>query len=176
MTIQEDLENTISFLQEFIDQVNLGLSVQSLSEDDYEALVYDDRSVLNWRGKFSHYLHDDSFHLGFRLVAEFQIDGAMLGIYVSINGYLHIFLIESMVRNTHGHPLNGRLTTLVVVAATYFLSLREDGKGVYVVEPHEDLIEHYEKFGFEVVEGNAMYASFQSLQEVQERIMSEFLN
>lgn len=177
MSIQQDLEETISFLQQFVDQANLGLSVESISDEDFESLVNDDRSVLNWLSMHPYYLHDDSFHLGFRLVSQSQIDGAMLGVYASSDGRLHVFLIESLVREDRGHPLNGRLTTLVVVAATYFLSLREEGVGVYVVQPHQDLIEHYEKFGFSLVSGEqiAMYATYEALQTAQEQIMSELL-
>ncbi|WP_407559753.1 hypothetical protein [Vibrio parahaemolyticus] len=178
MSIEQDLQETVSFLQDFIDQVDLGLSVESLCDDDFEALVRDDRTVLNWLGKHGHYLHEDSFHLGFRLVSKLQIDGAMLGVYASSDGKLHIFLIESLVRDERHHPLNGRLTTLVVIAATYFLALREESVGAYVVQPHEDLIQHYEQFGFEATTGEnvAMYASYEALQEAQERIMSELLN
>ena len=178
VTIQQDLQETVSFLQQFIDQVDLGLSVQSLTDNDFEALVRDDRTVLNWLAMHGHYLHEDSFHLGFRLVSELDIDGAMLGIYAASDGQLHIFLIESLVRNNRTHPLNGRLTTLVVIAATYFLALREESVGAYVVQPHQDLIQHYEQFGFEATsDANvAMYASYESLQAAQERIFAELLN
>lgn len=175
--IQQDLQDTVLFLQQFIDQVDLGLSVQGLSDDDFESIVRDNRTVLNWLGKHGHYLHKDSFHLGFRLVSESQIDGAMLGVYAALDGHLHIFLIESLVRENRKHPLNGRLTTLVVIAATYFLALREESVGVYVVQPHRDLIQHYEQFGFEVTSGEdlAMYASYESLQDAQQRIITELL-
>ncbi|EGQ9984392.1 hypothetical protein NMT25_002353 [Vibrio cholerae] len=177
MTIEQDLQETISFLQDFIDQADLGLSVEPLSHDDFEALVRDERTVLNWICMHGHYLHDDSFHLGFRLVSESKLDGAMLGVYASSDEKLHIFLMESLVRDDRFHPLNGRLTTLVVIAATYFLALRE-GIGAYVVQPHEHLVQHYELFGFEATTvGNlAMYASYEALQEAQQRIMSELLN
>ena len=176
MNIRDDLQETVSFLQTFLEQAELDINVQSLSDDDFEALVQDERTVLNWLSKYQYYLHKDSFHLGFRLVSTSRIDGAMLGIYACSDGKLHIFLIESLIRENRAHPLNGRLTTLVVIAATYFLSLREESMGAYVVEPHPDLVPHYERFGFESVSENheAMYASYEALLEAQQRILADF--
>lgn len=174
MSSESSLHETIDFLQEFIDEVQLELNVSALTEDDFESLVKNDKSVLNWRGKFPHYLSDDSFHMGFRLRTDSNIDGAMLGVYATTQGELHVFLIESFARKQPSHPLAGRLTTFVVIAATFFLAQYPDSKGVYIVEPHKDLISHYQRFGFELLEDElAMYATVESLQSVQLSLMAE---
>lgn len=168
MITKSNLNKTVSFLQEFIAEVQLGLHVSELSEDDFESLVKDERSILNWLSKFGHFLSEDSFHLGFRLYENAKIDGAVLGIYATNDGTLHIFLIESFVRYQDQHSLKGNLITLVVIAATFFLSEYPESKGVYIVEPHDDLVLHYKKFGFELLENDmVMYATIETLQSVQ---------
>ncbi len=67
MSSESNLHKTVDFLQEFVDEALLDLQVSTLSEDDFEPLVRDKRSVLNWLSKFGHFLSEDSFHMGFRL-------------------------------------------------------------------------------------------------------------
>lgn len=177
MSTKLNLDETIHFLQEFINKAQLKLKVSVLSESDFESIAKDNRSVLNWRNKFSYYLHENSFHMGFKLCTNASIDGAMLGVYATSSGDLHIFLIESFIRHNKNHPLSERLTTLVVIASIFFLSQYTDSKGVYIVEPHKELISHYEKFGFELLDNHlAMYATFETLQTIQLSLMSKLLN
>ncbi|QEZ91077.1 hypothetical protein [Proteus sp. CD3] len=172
-----NLDETIHFLQTFINKAQLELKVSVLSESDFESIVKDNRSVLNWIDKFPHYLNENSFHMGFRLCTNRGIDGAMLGIYATSSGDLHIFLIESFIRNKKSHPLSERLTTLVIIASIFFLSQYTDSKGIYIVEPHKELIFHYEKFGFQLLDDHlAMYATFETLQKMQLSLMSKLLN
>lgn len=174
MSLTSNLSKTIELLQEFIDSTQLGLKVDALCEDDFESLSRDERSILNWRDKFPHYLSESSFHLGVRLDDESKIDGAMLGIYASENGELHILLIESFVRNNPHHPLSGRLTMFVIVATMFFLSQYSDSKGVYIIEPHPELISYYEKFGFKLLENElVMYATVEELQLAQLNLFRE---
>jgi len=168
------LRETVEFLQELIDETQLELNVSVLTEDDFESLVLSDDSVLNWRGKFPYYLSEDSFHMGFRLSTDSTIDGAVLGVYVTTQGKLHILLMESFVRNRTNHPLTGRLTVFVIIAATFFVTQFPDSKGVYIVDPHKELIPHYERFGFELLDdGYALYATVEDLQSTQLLLMAE---
>lgn len=166
--MESNLHETVHFLQEFINESQLELNVSTLSVDDFESLVKNERSILNWRDKFPHYLSKNSFHMGFRLCTSADIEGAMLGVYATSSGDLHIFLIESLIRGKRNHPLSGRLTTFVVIAAIFFLSRHASSKGVYIIEPHDALIEHYRRFGFELLDNDfVMYATLEKLQSIQ---------
>ncbi|EHZ6873041.1 MULTISPECIES: hypothetical protein [Providencia] len=177
MSSESNLHKTVDFLQEFVDEALLDLQVSMLSEDDFESLVRDKRSVLNWLSKFGHFLSEDSFHMGFRLEKGSEIDGAVLGVYATKRGDLHIFLIESFVRDLPEHPLNGRLTTLVIIAVTFFLTQYPDSKAVYIIEPDEGLISHYQKFGFKLLrDENVMFATSDALQLIQLSLLTELLS
>ena len=50
------------------------------------------------------------------------------------------FLLNHLLDIIKNHPLSERLTTLVVIASIFFLSQYTDSRGVYIVEPHKELI------------------------------------
>lgn len=170
---QQACSKTLDFIQTFIDSVPLGLSVSAISEDEFEALVRDRRSTLNWRAYFPHYLSDDSFHLALKLNGADDIDGAILAVYSTSENELHIFLLESFIRQHQNHPLKGRLTALTIVAATWLLTLLNESKGAYIVNPDPQLIPHYARFGFAMTREttNAMYATIEVLQAMQIQLM-----
>lgn len=165
---------TLQFLQEFIDSVHLNLTVTAISETEFEALVRDNRSSLNWRGYFSYYLSVQSFHIAFKITGSGIVDGAMLAVYSTSHKELHLLLLESLIHHQQHHPLKGRLTVLTIIAATFLLSLIDDSKGAWIVEPAPWLIDHYKRFGFTLYPGgkNVMYATTETLQMMQTDLLN----
>lgn len=164
----------VEFLQHFISVTNIDISVQPLSEEQFEMLVRDDRSELNWLAYFGHYLSDKSFHAGFKLSAGEGIDAAFLTVYSEKDKHLHVLMLESLVRNDDNHPLKGKLTALAIVAMTDLLSGIVDSLGAFIVQPDPKLVVHYKRFGFEVTQynQNIMYANISTLQDIQKQIMN----
>ena len=165
---------TLQFLQEFIDSVHLNLTVAAINETEFEALVRDSRSSLNWRGYFGHYLSNESFHIAYKITGSDIVDGAILAVYSTSHKELHLLLLESLVQHQQRHPLKGRLTTLTIIAVTLLLSLLDDSQGVWIVEPAPWLIEHYMRFGFTLSPGviNVMYATTEALQTMQTELLN----
>lgn len=164
----------LGFLQQFMDSVKLNLIVQAITEDEFEDLVFDQRSRLNWREYFPHYLEENSFHAGFKLTFDGEPEGAFLTVYSESDKHLHVLMLESLVRDEDDHPLKGRLTALTVVAITDLLSAIPDSVGAYIVQPHSDLTSHYKKFGFSLTNQSdvTMHASLTRLQQVQFSIVT----
>jgi hypothetical protein len=97
-------------------------------------------------------------------------DGAVLGIYNVKNGVLNIYLLESLVIQEQEHPLRGRLTALMIVAVSYFLSYFENSQGILLCEPSPDLEDYYKSFGFEYISDDEMFASIERLNDMQTRL------
>lgn len=97
-------------------------------------------------------------------------DGAVLEIYNAANGVLNIYLLESLVIQKQEHPLRGRLTALMIVAVSYFLSYFDDSQGILLCEPPPNLEDYYRSFGFEYVDKDKMFASIERLNEMQSRL------
>lgn len=165
---------TLRFLQAFIDSVPLNLAVNAISEAEFETLARDNRSSLNWRDYFGHYLSDGSFHIAFKIAGSGTIDGAILAVYSTSHKELHLLLLESLIHHQQEHPLKGRLTALTIIAATMLLTLLDGSKGVWIVEPAPLLIGHYSRFGFTrgFGEKNVMYASTETLQSMQTELLN----
>jgi hypothetical protein len=93
-----------------------------------------------------------------------------LGIYNVKNGVLNIYLLESLVIQEQEHPLRGRLTALMIVAVSYFLSYFENSQGILLCEPSPDLEDYYKSFGFEYISDEEMFASIERLNDMQTRL------
>lgn len=136
-----------------------------------EELVLSGETKLNWRGYLSHYDHEDSFHLALRIDSDEDMpDGAVLGIYNATNGVLNIYLLESLVVQKQDHPLRGRLTALMIVAVSYFLSYFDNSQGILLCGPSPNLEDYYKSFGFKYVNDDAMFVSIDQLNELQTRL------
>lgn len=167
---------TLQFLQEFIDSIPLNLTVSAISETEFEGLARDIRSSLNWRHYFGHYLSTESFHIAFKTGGSDIVDGAILAVYSASHQDLHLLLLESLIQEQPQHPLKGRLTALTVVATTFLLTLLNDSKGAWIVDPAVMLISHYERFGFTLNYNgqNVMYATTETLQQKQIEVLNLF--
>lgn|GEM_PF-2348528 len=160
------------FLNEFLSTAGLPLTASDISEEALKELVFSSETKLNWRGYLNHYDHDDSFHLALRIDSDENMPGgAILGIYNAANGVLNIYLLESLVIQKQEHPLRGRLTALMIVAVSYFLSYFDDSQGILLCEPSPNLEDYYRSFGFEYVNNeDKMFASIERLNEMQTRL------
>lgn len=175
MPLDNQITETLDFLQEIIDDSHLGLEVSRLNGDDFEFIALQKETQLNWFGYHPHFEHHNSVPLGFRLSGiDDDVDGAVLGIYDPEFRRFNLFLLESFVQDNWQHPLKGRLTTLVIIAITYFLSLIDDSDGALIVEPDPRLVSFYEDYNFTLIQGEKMmmYASVEALQEIQENLVS----
>ena len=133
--------------------------------------MFSSETKLNWRAYLSHYDHEDSFHLALRVDSGENIpDGAVLGIYNVKHGVLNIYLLESLVIQEQKHPLRGRLTALMIVAVSYFLSYFDNSQGILICDPSPDLEDYYKSFGFEYISDDEMFASIERLNEMQTRL------
>lgn len=170
---KQSSESAINFLQCVLDKAELNILVESLSEHQFEQLMRDTRSRLNWRAYFPHYLSNHSFHAGFRLIGKQGVVGAFLTVYSSEDKHLHVLLLESLIRNQDAHPLSGRLTTLALIGIIDLLSAIPDSIGVFIVSPHKNLVEYYKEYGFSIVKSEAliMQADIATLQQIQNQIM-----
>lgn len=98
-----------------------------------------------------------------------SIEGAFLTVYGVQQGRLHIFLLESLVRDDTSHPLHGRLISLAIIAIISLLADLPESEGVYLIEPHPELMEHYRRYGFELLAEQAvMYAPTERLMLIQQ--------
>lgn len=163
---------TLVVVQQVIDKAGLDLSVAWLNEDEFESLSRNPESRLNWLNYFPHYLHKESFSAAFKVTGSQNVEGAFLSIYSVADKHLHLFMIESLVKDDASHPLKGRLTALAVIAMTDLLASIDDSVGAFIIQPDPDLIGHYNKFGFSYRQDqNVMHADFNTLTSVQRNIL-----
>jgi hypothetical protein len=169
---KKSCSETLIFVQQLIDKANLDLTAAWLTEDDFASLAKNHKSRLNWLNYFPHFLHEESFSAGFKVKGSQDVEGAFLAIYSAADKHLHLFMIESLVKDDSSHPLKGRLTTLAVIAMTDLLASIDDSVGAFIIQPDPDLIGHYSKFGFSYRQDkNVMYADFNALTSVQQNIL-----
>lgn len=166
---------TIQFTQQFIDKVIPGLQVECLTEEQFEIIVRDPRSALNWRRYFPYYLAPYCFSVGFTLRGNSRVDGAFLARYQPDSGIVTLYLLESLVRNERMHPLQHRMTGLAMTMLTNLLFILPFSQAIYVTEPALALRKYYQRFGFNVDSDNTcIFASKTTLQCVQFKWISDF--
>ncbi|CAM2885075.1 hypothetical protein [Vibrio neptunius] len=170
-TINREVLETVSFLQQIMDKAQMGVLVTALDDHDYEGLVNHEPSVLNWLDYYSMMCSTKStLHMGLKVINNADFQGAVLGIYDDLTQQFHVILLEQLALSVHEQQLQHRLVSLVSIASVYFMSLYPNHSGIHIVEPFENLIPHYETFGFYKTDADAstMYATFDELFECQQ--------
>ncbi|NRB69530.1 MAG: hypothetical protein HRU48_19540 [Vibrio sp.] len=171
--INREVLETVSFLQQVMDKAQMGVLVTALDAHDYEEIVNQEPSVLNWLDYYPKMCSIKSaLHMGLKVINNEDFQGAVLGIYDALTDQFHIILLEQLALSVHEQQLQHRLVSLVSIAAVYFMSLYPNHSGVHIVEPFESLIPYYEEFGFYKTDADAstMYATFEQLFECQQDV------
>ncbi|MBN3495165.1 hypothetical protein [Vibrio neptunius] len=169
--INREVLETVSFLQQIMDKAQMGVLVTALDDNDYEEIVNHEPCVLNWLDYHPMMCSTTStLHMGLKVINNEDFQGAVIGIYDGLAEQFHVILLEQLALSVHEQQLQHRLVSLVSIASVYFMSLYPNHSGVHIVEPFENLIPHYEMFGFYKTDADAstMYATFEELFECQQ--------
>lgn len=87
-----------------------------------------------------------------------------------MNLRLDIKILKLWPKLVDHYTLRGRLTALMIVAVSYFLSYFENSQGILLCEPSPDLEDYYKSFGFEYISDDEMFASIERLNDMQTRL------
>ncbi|MGE4260015.1 hypothetical protein [Shewanella sp.] len=169
MNFEQIKTATINSFQLFFDSNGIELRVGELSDSDY-VLLCRGYSDLNWDWAFEKFGNrDECISVGIKLVTSEVLDGAMMGVYDLERQTLYMHLMESFV-NTEDHPLRGRMTYFTLVASFLFLSAFGGTTLMFVDPINEQLIAHYQRYGFsapQMIDGETMQSiGFEALAAV----------
>ena len=170
MKIKQIKLAAINALQHWADETQLEIGVGPIGEDDW-IILSRGYGELNWESGLTMLANsNETFDIVFKSLPKLSaIDAAILGRYNLQAEVLELHYIESFVRGMTNHSLKGRVFMLSILSAYLFVSAA-GGKAVHLVDPFEDTVGYYERFGFQMVEGAGLRVMTISLVDLEKQI------
>lgn len=171
MKIKQIKSAAINALQHWADETQLEIGVGPIGEDDW-IILSRGYGELNWESGLTTLANSsDTFDIIFKSLPKLSaIDAAILGRYNQQSEVLELHYIESFVRGVADHSLKGRVFMLSVLSAYLFISAA-GGKAVHLIDPFDDTVGYYERFGFRMSEGAGLRVMTISSENLEKQIV-----
>lgn len=148
MKLEQIRSVVINSLQMVMDEMEFGLRVGPITDDDFKILT-SGYSDLEWAWGLEKYGNSDNrFDFCVKIQQDCVPDGALLGSYDSGSKVLELHFIENFARSNSNHPLHGRMFHIALLSSYIFICA-VDGVAVHLVDPLNDsLVQYYGDSGF----------------------------